>query len=53
MESIMTKAELESLNLDLIALLTSVRDQIDDTLEELGANDDDSDDDIADNDDEV
>jgi hypothetical protein len=37
----MNKKELKSLNADLIALLASVRDQIDDTLEELAAVDDD------------
>ncbi len=37
----MTKAELEAMNAELIDLLTAIRDQIDDTLECLGANDDD------------
>ena len=36
----MTKKELKDLNADLIALLQSVREQIDDTLEELAAVDD-------------
>ena len=40
-EKAMTKAELESMNLELITLLTAVRDQIDDTLEAFGADDDD------------
>jgi hypothetical protein len=35
--SAMNKKELKTLATDLIALLQSVRDQIDDTLEELGA----------------
>ena len=49
----MTKAELEAMNAELIDLLTAIRDQIDDTLEALGAgDDDDSDDDVAENDDE-
>lgn len=32
----MTKSELEAVNAELIALLTNLRDQIEDTLEELG-----------------
>jgi hypothetical protein len=36
----MNKKELKALNADLIALLQSVRDQIDDTLDELAAVDD-------------
>ena len=36
----MNKKELKALNADLIALLQSVREQIDDTLEELAAVDD-------------
>jgi hypothetical protein len=47
----MRKAELEAMNAELIDLLTAIRDQIDDTLESLGANDDDCDD-IPENDDE-
>ena len=37
----MNKKELKALNADLIQLLQSVRDQIDDTLDELAAVDDD------------
>jgi hypothetical protein len=36
----MNKKELKALNADLIQLLQSVKDQIDDVLEELGAVDD-------------
>jgi hypothetical protein len=36
----MNKNDLKALNADLIALLASVRDQIDDVLDELGAVDD-------------
>jgi hypothetical protein len=36
----MNKKELKALNADLIQLLQSVRDQIDETLEELAAVDD-------------
>ena len=42
----MNKKELKALNTDLIALLQSVRDQIDDVLDELGAVDDDDADDM-------
>jgi len=38
---VMNKKELKALNADLIQLLQSVRDQIDDTLDELAAVDDD------------
>ena len=41
----MTKSELETLNGELIALLTNVRDEIDDALEELGIATSDNDDD--------
>ena len=37
----MNKKELKALNADLIQLLQSVREQIDDTLDELAAVDDD------------
>lgn len=39
-EIIMTKNDLQALNTELISLLTTLRDQIDDTLEELGIADD-------------
>jgi hypothetical protein len=42
----MNKKELKSLNSDLIMLLASIRDQIDDTLDELAAVDDDDADDM-------
>jgi hypothetical protein len=44
----MNKKELKALNADLIALLASIRDQIDDSLDELRAvEDDDADDMLA------
>jgi hypothetical protein len=47
----MTKAELEEQNEQLIALLTSLRDAIDDKLDELTGDEDDEDTDCLDADD--
>jgi hypothetical protein len=44
----MNARELKSINADLIALLTSIRDQINETLDDLGLGPDDDDDDGAD-----
>ena len=50
----MNKKELKALNADLIALLASVRDQIDEALDELAAVDDpDADDMLAASDDDI
>lgn len=46
----MTRKQLESMNADLIALLTSLGEQIDDALEELGVATGDDDDECIDND---
>ena len=49
----MTKLELKALNTELVALLTGMRDQIDDTLEQLAAVDDPDADEILQTDDDA
>lgn len=47
----MTKKELESLNAELITLLVTLRDQIDDALQEFDAGAEDDDECVSDDDD--
>jgi hypothetical protein len=49
-ELVMTKDELQTMNADLISLLTGLRDQIDTALDELGIDPDDDDECIDDSD---